>query len=473
METESLLRGIPKVDEILNQKSYKKLTESYPEVILKDELRRVLDDLRDGIKRGSIKKVPDYDEIIAMIGVRAKHVTMPGLKRVINGTGVVIHTNMGRSLLSNHAVKGIIEVATHYSNLEYDLEKGVRGDRHEHATSLLKRLTGAEAALIVNNNAASVYLVLNTLAEGKEVIISRGELVEIGGSFRIPDVMKKSGAILKEVGTTNRTYIEDYEMAIGASTGMIMKVHTSNYKIKGFVHEVLGEELIVLAEKYNLPSFFDAGSGLFFPLTVYHMANEPSILLEFKKGWGIISFSGDKLLGGPQAGIILGEKSYIDAMKKNPMTRAMRPDKFTLASLERTLLAYLDSEQAKTEIITLRMLYEDKERIKARSKRIVKKLGDNTEKISFSIAELFSQVGGGSLPDVYLPSYGIAINTHHFEIESFEKILRSLEVPIIGRIEKDTLLIDIRTVLPDDEQYLINGIKEAIRKISERERRDI
>ncbi|MCX8021709.1 MAG: L-seryl-tRNA(Sec) selenium transferase [Syntrophorhabdaceae bacterium] len=465
-----LLRGIPKTDEILKHTEWKRISGLYPETVMKDALREVLNGLREGIKQGYVQGIPPLEEIIDRTEEKAKRFIKPGLTRVINGTGVIIHTNMGRSLLPKYAIEAVIQRASHFCNLEYDLDKGSRGDRYVHSVSVLQRLTGCESALIVNNNAAAVYLILNTLAEGREVVISRGELVEIGGSFRIPDVMKKSGAILKEVGTTNRTYREDYEAAITESTGLLMKVHTSNYRIKGFVYETSSEDIIALAKKYNLPSYFDAGSGLLFPLQGLDSINEPSIIEETKKGWSLISFSGDKLLGGPQAGIIIGEKPYIDAMKKNPMTRAMRPDKFTLAALEAILLTYLEGDRAKEKILTLKMIYEGKERIKARSKRVIKyleDLGGHGKAFSITLVELESQVGGGSLPDVYLPSYGIAIKPKTITIERLEGILRALEVPIIGRIEKDTLLIDLRTILPEDEPYLIKGLKEAIAKALE------
>jgi L-seryl-tRNA(Ser) seleniumtransferase len=457
-----ILRSIPKVDDILKHESWKRFVGKYPEGTAKDALRECLDELRAFVKEGKATAIPSMNELIDAAEKQVIALMSPGLKRVINGTGVVIHTNLGRSVLAKPAIEAIMNAASHYTNLEYDIRKGLRGDRYEHCTSILKRLTGAEGALVVNNNAGAVFLILNTIAEGKEVIVSRGELVEIGGSFRIPDVMKKSGALLREVGTTNRTYREDYEYAINESTGLLMKAHTSNYRIKGFVHETAVEDLVSLGSRHKVPTYYDAGSGLLRPLKGLGIHDEPCIPDELRKGWDIISFSGDKLLGAPQAGIILGEKAYIDAMKKNPMTRALRPDKFTLAGLESTLLLYLDEDTAKREIPTLSMIYEDKAVLKRRAERLTKKLRKLSDKLSAATTELSSEVGGGSLPDVLIPSYGLVLQPLAKSVESFEERLRNLEIAVIGRIEKGRLLLDMRTIMKEDEPLLIAGIEEAL-----------
>ncbi|MCX5799393.1 MAG: L-seryl-tRNA(Sec) selenium transferase [Proteobacteria bacterium] len=462
MSDRELLRKIPKVDDILQHESWGKLVHVYPEGIAKDALRTLLDELRFAIKEGKTAFIPSLQEIIHDVEKGVVGLITPGLKRVINGTGVVIHTNLGRSILANAAIEAVKNTASHYVNLEYDLKKGTRGDRYEHCLFILKKLTGAEGALVVNNNAGAVFLVLNTMAEGKEVIISRGELIEIGGTFRIPDVMKKSGSLLQEVGTTNRTYREDYEHAISENTGLIMKAHTSNYRIRGFTHGTKTEELISLGKEHHIPTYYDAGSGLLFPLKGVGLHDEPYILEEITRGIDLISFSGDKLLGAPQAGIILGRKAYIEAMKKNPLTRALRPDKFTLAGLEATLLLYLDMETAKREIPTLRMIYEEKGILKRRAQRIAKIVKNRCPALSVSIVELSSEVGGGTLPDVLLPSFGIALKLHTISVESFEERLRNLTVPIIGRIERNMLLLDMRTILKDDEPFLISGIETAL-----------
>jgi len=459
----SLLRKIPKVDDILKHDEWKRLTKIYPESISKDALRICLDELRDSIKENKIDAVPRIDQIITDTEKRVKLLISPRLKRVINGTGVIIHTNLGRSLLSKPAIEAVINAASHYTNLEFDLRKGSRGDRYEHCTFILQKLTGAEGALVVNNNAGAVFLILNTFAEGKEVIISRGELIEIGGSFRIPDVMKKSGAILKEVGTTNRTFIEDYEYAINESTGLFMKAHTSNYKVRGFVHETTGEEFISLSRKYNLPAYYDAGSGMLFPLKALGIHDEPCIIEEIKKGWDIISFSGDKMLGAPQAGIILGEKSYIEALKKNPITRMLRPDKFTLAALESTLLMYLDEDNAQQGIPTLKMINEDKNVLKRRAQQFVKKIKKLSGKLSAATIEMNAEVGGGSFPDVFMPSFGIAIKPLTISVEKFDERLRNIDIPVIGRIEKDMFILNMRTIFKEDEPLLLEGIEQILR----------
>ncbi|HBE44315.1 MAG TPA: L-seryl-tRNA(Sec) selenium transferase [Deltaproteobacteria bacterium] len=463
MTDKNLLRAIPKVDEILKQREWRETVALYPQGIAKDALRLVLDELRSAIKKGVVHSIPSLASIIDATKTRINLSTAPGIKRVINGTGVIIHTNLGRSLLAQSAIEALHNAACHYTNLEYDLDKGERGDRYTHCTSILKRLTHAEGSLVVNNNAAAVYLVLNTLAEGKEVIISRGELIEIGGSFRIPDVMKKSGAILREVGTTNRTYREDYEKAIQDNTALLMKAHTSNYRIKGFFHEISADELIDLGKTYNKPIYFDTGSGLLIPLLEVSIHHEPSNIELIEKGIDIVSFSGDKLLGAPQAGIILGKAPYIEAMKKNPLARALRPDKFTLSALESTLLLYLDREQAIREIPTLRMILEDKNVLLKRARRIARKVSERLKRVTVSVIFTDAEVGGGTLPDVKIPSCGIALKPHTHSIESFEQKLRALPVPVIGRIEKDTLILDMRTIIAEDETPLIDGLETALK----------
>jgi L-seryl-tRNA(Ser) seleniumtransferase len=462
MPEKELLRKIPKVDAILKHYDWKKLVATYPEDLSKDVLREILDALRREIRTGEASSIPPISEIVLNTEKGLIALTNPRLKRVINGTGVIIHTNLGRSLLAKSAIEAVINAATHYTNLEYDLHKGTRGDRYDHSTAILTRLTGAESALVVNNNAAAVILILNTFADGKEVVVSRGELVEIGGSFRVPDVMKKSGALLREVGTTNRTYKKDYERAIQEGTGLLMKAHTSNFTIKGFTHETSIEELVILGKQYGIPTYYDAGSGLMFPVHDRVFSDEPCIPVELAKGLDIISFSGDKLPGAPQAGIILGKKTYIDMMKKNPLTRALRPDKFTLAGLESTLLLYLDRETAIREIPTLRMIHENKVSLKKEAQKIARALRTRCSTISVTVVPLGSEVGGGTLPDVVMPSYGVSLKPHLMSLEKFETRLRYLKVPIIGRIEKNMFLIDMRTLLKDDRDLLISGIETVL-----------
>lgn len=457
-----LFRKIPKVDDILRHEQWGHLLAEFPQGAAKDVLRSLLDELRLAIREGTVAEVSSVDEIIAMTARRVAELLSPHLRRVINATGIVIHTNLGRSPLAPCVVEAVTSVASNYSNVEYDLKRGARGDRYEHCLFILRKLTGAQDALVVNNNAAAVLLALNTLAEDKEVIISRGELIEIGGSFRIPEVMAKSGARLKEVGTTNRTFIEDYRRAAGDGTGLIMKAHTSNYRIRGFVHEVDSAELEKLGRELGIPFFFDTGSGLLFPFDGGRSFEEPCVADEVKKGVGIISFSGDKLLGGPQAGVILGRKSLIAAMKQNPLTRALRPDKFTLAALEATLGLYLDMERARSEIPILRMIYQDERVLKRRAGRLAMALAKKAPRCTAKVVKLFSEVGGGTLPDVSLPSYGVALQVDGMSIEDLEMRLRKLNIPIIARIERNRLLLDMRTIREADEHELLTQLGSVL-----------
>jgi L-seryl-tRNA(Ser) seleniumtransferase len=456
-----ILRKIPKVDNILKDERWQEL-ESYPQDLAKAHLRDVLEGLRDSMKAGTVDAPPAAGDIIDETIKRTTRTLSPALKRVINAAGVIIHTNLGRAPLAPSAISRLVAVASGYSNLEYSLEKGERGDRYTHSVSLLTRLSGCESALVVNNNAAAVLLILNTFADGKEVVISRGELVEIGGSFRIPDVMKKSGATLREVGTTNRTFAEDYTQAINENTGLIMKAHTSNYRIRGFVHEATSDDLSALAKARKVPFYFDTGSGLFSSLGIDVGSSEPTVVDEAAKGIDVISFSGDKLLGGPQAGIILGKREFLSAMKKNPLTRALRPDKFTLAVLEATLLLYLDPPRARQEIPILRMLSLSAESLKKRASRIDRLLRKEGIGADVKVVALYSEVGGGSLPDVYIPSWGLALQPSRISVDVLDRDLRSLDVPVIGRIEKDRFLIDMRTVQEGDEQDLISGLRRVL-----------
>ncbi len=457
-----LLRKIPKVDDILRHENWRRVGDPYPDTVARDGLSMVLDGLRDGIRSGAITTVPSVESIIDEARRKAIQLFSPGLRRVINGTGVIIHTNLGRSLLAAPAAEGTARVAQHYTNLEYDLEKGERGDRYGHCSHLVARLTGAESALVVNNNAAAVFLVLNTFAQGREAIVSRGELVEIGGSFRIPDVMRQSGVTLREVGTTNRTYIDDYRQAITDATALFVKVHTSNFRVRGFVHSPSAEELTALGRSAGIPTFLDAGSGLLFPLPEIAAGDEPVISHEVAKGYDIVCFSGDKLLGGPQAGIIAASGPLIDVMKKNPLTRALRPDKFTLAGLEQTLLLCLDPDHARKTVPTLRMICAHVEGLRATAERLLAQIAGQCAGISAAGVAVLSEVGGGTLPDVTIPSYGIALKPLGMTVEAFERRLRHLHVPIVGRIEKDTFILDMRTILTEDEPFIITGIQSAL-----------
>ncbi len=456
----NLLRKIPKVDDILKDERWRALA-AHPAELAKNHLRDVLAELRVAIKEGRVHEAPAIEAVIDETKTRTEQSLRPTLKKVINATGVVIHTNLGRSPLAAAAIERLVAVASGYSNLEYELAAGRRGDRHEHCLALLKTLTGVEAALVVNNNAAALLLALNTMAEGREAIIGRGELIEIGGSFRIPEIMAKSGAVLKEVGTTNRTFKEDYEMGLSERTALIMKAHTSNYRIRGFVHEATSAELADLAAAHHVPFYFDAGSGLLSDLGGAH-ADEPSVLEEARI-CDVLSFSADKLLGGPQAGIVLGRAPLVDAMKKNPLTRALRPDKFTLAALEATLHLYLDKEKALREVPVLRMLHQDPATLKRRAARVARAVRKGSRDLGVEVVRLSSEVGGGSLPDVSIPSYGLSLSPSLLPVEKIEQRMRGLDIPVIGRIEKGRFLIDMRTVQQEDEPYLALAIQTAFR----------
>jgi L-seryl-tRNA(Ser) seleniumtransferase len=392
----------------------------------------------------------------------------PHLRRAINATGVVIHTNLGRSPLSEQALQNLVEVARGYSNLEYDLAKGQRGDRSAHVEETLLRLSGAEGGggLVVNNNAAAVLLALNTLAAGREVICSRGELVEIGGAFRIPDVMARSGAILREVGTTNRTHARDYEEAIGSNTALLLKVHTSNYRVVGFTAEVTVEELVQLGKRYDLPVMNDLGSGCFLDLSSYGIEKEPTAQEAIQTGADVVTFSGDKLLGGPQAGIILGKRELIERIKANPLHRALRIDKLTLAALESTLIAYLSEGEAIREIPCLRMLTMPLEELRNRARRLQRLIKQETDKTSLEMIREQSQVGGGALPLQAVPTWALAVKPLKGTVEALEAELRRLEPPIVGRIFDDRLILDLRTIEEAEFRTIANRMAVALKKIS-------
>ncbi len=381
------------------------------------------------------------------------------LQAVVNGTGIVLHTNMGRSLLAKPAQIAVQNVAGHYCNLEYDLHRGARGSRHTQISKVLKRLLNVDGAMVVNNNAAGTFLTLNTLAEGKEVIISRGQLVEIGGSFRMPDVFDKSRAIMREVGTTNKTHLSDYENAITENTAAIIEVHTSNYRIRGFTESVPLAELAALGKKHNLPVISDLGSGVLIDLSQYGMPKEPMVQESLATGADVVMFSGDKLLGGPQAGIIVGKKQMIAGMKKNPFTRMFRCDKMTLAALEATLELYFEESTAIREIPTLNQITRTAQQLNQTAKRISKFLQRQPDRgFQFELIDGFSEVGGGSLPLVRLPTTLIAISSKKISANRLEHSLRQNRPPIIGRIQQDRFLLDPRTLSENDERLIAEAL---------------
>ncbi len=458
---QELLRKLPKVDELIQT-----LSNKVPRRVKVTACRDVLDGLRSYIlsSREPDPESVEYETIKKQIEIRLASLLMPSLRPVVNATGVVIHTNLGRSLLPKEIFRHMLDIAGRYSNLEYNLEKGMRGSRYSHVEGLLCDLTGAESALVVNNNAAAVLITLETLARGREVIVSRGELVEIGGSFRIPDVMTKSGAILREVGTTNRTHLSDYESAISDQTALLMKVHQSNFQMVGFTMAASVAELAELGARRGVPVFEDLGSGNFIDLSRYGIIHEPMVQESLSAGADLVSFSGDKLLGGSQAGIIIGKKRLVDRIKKNPLNRAVRIDKLTLVALEGVLRLYQDPEQAVKVIPTLNMLCLSQDSIKSRARRLQRRLRAlKLPGISIDTAETISRVGGGALPLHQLKSRAVVIAPEDktFSAVRIESELRKNEPPVIVRIEEDKILMDIRTVREKDYGIIIQAVASA------------
>jgi L-seryl-tRNA(Ser) seleniumtransferase len=464
---QALLRMLPGVDRVLELAKPDPFFENIPKSLLVRAVRAVVEDHRQAILDGS----PDITAndltdslILGKVKTSVKTAVRPNLRPLINATGVVVHTNLGRSLLPADAIENLVTIAGRYSNLEFDLAKGARGSRYSNVEDILCEVSGAESALVVNNNAGAVLLSLNTIARGKTVIVSRGELIEIGGAFRIPDVMARSGGILKEVGTTNRTHLRDYESAIENDTGLFLKVHTSNYSIIGFTAQVSLKELVDLGAKYQIPVMEDLGSGTFIDFSRYGLLKEPTVQESVAAGTDVITFSGDKLLGGPQAGIIVGKQEILDNIKKNPLTRALRIDKLTLAALEITLRHYRDLDKAVDSIPTLRMLTRPFAHIETKAKQLMTMLehiGDR--RLHVQLVSIVSTAGGGALPLLNLPSKGVGINIQGISPNALDRRLRTSEPPIIGRIEADTFIMDLRTI-QDDELLIIKDAFEQILK---------
>ncbi|TJX14758.1 L-seryl-tRNA(Sec) selenium transferase [Tissierella creatinini] len=466
MGNRNLFTLIPKIDELLEKDEIKELMRDIPRITVVDTIREEIEDLRGKIKNGISEEEIEstINNLPSHIQAKAQKKDSYKLKRCINATGVVIHTNLGRSLINKKIMENVLEVASHYSNLEFDLEKGQRGSRYSHLEEIIKDVVGGEAAMVVNNNAAAVMLVLSTMAKGKEVIVSRGELIEIGGSFRIPDVMSQSGANLVEVGTTNKTHLWDYEKAITENTAALLKVHTSNYRVVGFTSAVDSEELSVLKEKYDIPIIEDLGSGVLVDLSKYSLEYENTVQDSLKRGVDVVTFSGDKLLGGPQAGVIVGKKKFIDACKKNPLTRAFRVDKFTIAALEGTLKYYLDEKKAMEEIPTLRMLTMTKETLNKKSRKLKELIENNIDSayIEIEIEDSYSEVGGGSLPTERIPTKCVVLDIKKISINSFEENLRHYDIPLIARLNKDRVYLDVRTIEDEEIELVVKGIKYAL-----------
>ncbi|SKA09255.1 L-seryl-tRNA(Sec) selenium transferase [Selenihalanaerobacter shriftii] len=461
---ETYLRQIPAVDKVLQQEDIKNLVYEYSHQVVVDAIRDVNQNLRNKILNKDIQD--DFDvsmyNVVKLVKNRLDKWLQPNLRRVINGTGVVLHTNLGRSLLAKSAQKRLVEVANNYSTLEIDVESGERGSRYEHVTGLLTYLTGAEDSLVVNNNAGAVLLALNTLAKGEEVVISRGQLVEIGGSFRIPEVMEQSGAKLVEVGATNKTHLGDYEAAISDETGLFLRVHTSNYRIVGFSKEVSLQELVNLGHEKGLPVLDDLGSGTLIDFSQYGFSPEPTVQESIETGVDVVTFSGDKLLGGPQAGIIVGKKEYIEKMKKNPLTRALRVDKFTLATLEETLRLYLDFETALEEVPTLRLLTLEPEELEIKAKELAESLDELSNDVKVEVEKGYSQVGGGAFPSESLPTSLVKISVNNLTAEELGDSLRDLNPPLFTRIQSEKVIIDPRTIHEEEIDIIISHFATLI-----------
>lgn len=455
MNEKTWYRRIPKTDVLLMDERIQNMIKVQGKAVVMDAIHMELAHFRSLVKQGADEELLEnrLESLIDHIENNVAKIKRANMRPVINGTGTILHTNLGRAPLSEKHMKHILSVASGYSNLEYNLEMGKRGERYAHFESLLCKLTGAEAAMAVNNNAASVLLILSTLASGGEVITSRGELVEIGGHFRIPDVMEQSGAVLREVGTTNKTRRDDFERVINEQTRGILKVHTSNYRIVGFTESASLEELVSLGEKYELPVIEDLGSGVLINLENYGLSHEPTVQESVQKGADVVCFSGDKLLGGPQAGIIVGKKKYIEQMKKNPLTRAIRIDKFTAAALEQVLLEYLSEEQALQNIPVLRMITKPREELEKKAADLQEMLFSCELAADIEIVPCDSQIGGGALPLEKIPSVAVAICPHFISVDQLEKRMRSLPVPVIPRIADDRVLLDVRTI--EEESFSV------------------
>ena len=458
-----LLRQIPPVDEVLQEPVVQQLLEAHPRWVVVEAIRETLEEQRQRVlsrlREGTEASVPDLPTLLGQVHLKVLDRSRPSLRRVINATGVILHTNLGRAPLSPEAQASVQEVAQHYSTLEFDLREGTRGSRQVHVEGLLTRLTGAEAALTVNNNAAAVLLSINTMAEGREVVVCRGELIEIGGSFRIPDVMRKAGAVLREVGTTNRTHTKDYEEAIGDRTALLLKVHPSNFQIVGFTSEVSLGDLVGLGRRKGVPVMLDAGSGALMDLTPFGLRGEPTVQEALGSGADLVTFSGDKLLGGPQAGIVVGRKVVIERLRKNPLARAVRIDKLCLAALEATLRSYLDVEKGLGTIPALAMITCPVEEIRQRAARVQAGLqAQAPPSVLVTIEEQRSEVGGGALPAASLPTYCIAIQSPQIAPNRLETALRGADPAVVGRIKGERVLLDLRTVREDEVGPLIGVV---------------
>jgi len=458
-----LFKKMPAVDKLLNTHRISKLLESCPREVVINVIRETLEQLRNQIKNETLtdENRLKTGKVIDLIEEKLIQTTQPSLRSVINATGVIIHTNLGRSPLAETVLEKLGSFPGGYCNLEYDMNSGKRGSRYIHVESLLKDLTNAEAAMVVNNNAAAVLLCLETIAKGQKVIVSRGQLVEIGGSFRIPDVMRKSGAQMVEVGTTNKTHLADYERAIDSDTSMLLKVHKSNFALIGFAEDVPLCEMVSLGRRYGIPVMEDLGSGCLISFSDYGLPMEPTVQEALIQGADLVTFSGDKLLGGPQAGIILGRKDLIKAIRENQLARALRIDKLTLMALEETLRLYMDKQKAAKRIPVLKMIFQSYDALKEKAEYLVKLVtGINAENFSLELIDGNSMTGGGSLPQLRLPSRMLCLVPRKLSAQYMERWLREYNPPIITRVNKEKVLFDVRTIGEKELITVAGAIKD-------------
>lgn len=462
-DQQNLFRQIPAVDQLLLRPTIISWIERTSREFVVSEIQRLLQDIRDSIRADSLESVTissDYIESVLIEKIQSR--LRPNLTTVINATGVILHTNLGRAPLSTAAQESLSAFSVNYTNLEYEIRTGQRSHRDKLLESLLQEVLGSEASTVVNNNAAAVFLILNTLAAGKEVIVSRGELVEIGGSFRIPDIMARSGAVLREVGTTNKTRVQDYQAAIGPNTALLLRVHPSNFRMLGFTERPELGDLAELSAKSGIPLVEDIGSGCLMDLRAYGIADEPVVQESLQAGVDLVCFSGDKLLGGPQAGIIAGRRKLVDPIRRNPLMRTYRVEKLIYGALEATIGSYRFG-RAQAEIPVLRMITMTSAELSGRARNFSRKLKPALpESVEVRLTEGDSVVGGGSCPECHLPTTLVTLESARVRPSVVESSLRAQDPPIILRLEEDKVLIDLRTVFPSQERALIDGLAKAI-----------
>ncbi|MGM9618477.1 MAG: L-seryl-tRNA(Sec) selenium transferase [Oscillospiraceae bacterium] len=460
-EKNEILRSIPKMDELLRLPALAALMESSAPATVTEAARETVETFRRQVLAGEVTERIYAEELAQRVIRRVRELEQPCFRPIINATGISLHTNLGRACLSKRAADAVHGVVSRYTNLEYNVEEGRRGSRYDHVESLLKKVTGAESALVVNNNASAVLLVLCAMANKGEVVCSRGELVEIGGAFRVPEIMEQCGCVLKEVGATNKTHLKDYEKAISENTKALLKVHTSNFKIVGFTESVSLADMVRLGHERGLPVIEDLGSGSLVDLEQFGIHDEPTVQASVRSGVDVISFSGDKLLGGPQAGIIIGKKQYIDIIKRHPLNRAVRVDKMTLAALEATLRSYAEGEEtAKREIPVLAMLSASPTELRTRAEFLAALLREKGVACEVTAEE--DQVGGGSVPTQLLPTFAVALSPKNISVDTLEERLRRRELPIVGRIHDGRYLLSVRTMDENDFPYTAEAVREAL-----------